>query len=103
MQFKPLRTLLEQGYSLDACRAVTAETASLYRELLISRWYFLLLNRIFCQIIDNPDFIEADTVDPILDSIFKHALQGLDAAEQGDTKSLILCANQLVEAYTAIP
>ena len=103
MQLSPLRTLLGQRYSFDTCRVIAGESATLYREPLEFRWYFLLLNRIFSEIIGNPDFHEADTIDPILDVVFEYALKGVDAAEQGNVEVLLLCANQLTEAYTAIP
>ena len=103
MPLKPLRTLLGQGYSFPVCAGILSETATLFKEPIRFRWYFLLLNRIFVEIVSNPDFRQADTVDPILDVIFQQALKGLDAAEKEDTGTVVLCANQLTEAYAAIP
>src|SRR5579862_909746 len=103
MPLKSLRTLLEQGYSFEVCTGILSETATLYREPITFRWYFLLVNRIFGEIVNNPDFHEADMVDPILQVVFQQSLNGLDAVEAGDTQAALRCANELTEAYTAFP
>lgn len=40
-------------------------------------------------------------VDPILETVFQASLNGLDAFENEDAETVLLCANQLTEAYTA--
>jgi hypothetical protein len=103
MPLKPLRTLLEQGYSFEVCTGILRETALLYREPIIFRWYFLLLNKVFREILVNPDFREADTVGPILEVIFESALTGVDAIEIKNAPLVLNSANRLTEAYSAIP
>jgi hypothetical protein len=103
MHLTQLRTMLAQAYSFDTCAEILEETSALYRENLASRWYFLLLNRIVREIIDNPALQQADQTEQILEFISRHARNGLDAVEAGDNELLIMAANQLTEAYSAIP
>ena len=49
MNFKRLKSLLAQRHSHDLYVQILSETASLYREELPSRWYFLFLNRVFSK------------------------------------------------------
>lgn len=102
MNLSPLRVLLGQSFSHQTCLLVLAETLHLYREDLPSRWYFLLLNRIFAQLLENPEFPDVDTSGPILDVIYRQTLMGLDAIEQLDDELLVSSANQLTEAYCAM-
>jgi hypothetical protein len=61
-----------------------------------------LLNRIFAQLLDNPDLYEVDTTEPILEVISAQALSGIKAIEQLDSEALASSANQLTEAYCGI-
>lgn len=92
-----------QTISIESCLQILDATSRLYREDLSNRWYFLLLNRIFAQIISNPDFHEADKAEPILEVICQQALNGIDAFELRNDDQLISSANQLTEAYCGMP
>lgn len=98
-----LRILLGQPYNFDRCLEIITETAALYREPTRFRWYFLLLNRIFGSLIDNPELHDPEQTGPILEFIYEHSCDGLDAVESGDTERLVSTANQLTEGYLAIP
>src|SRR6266852_6280790 len=103
MNLTPLRSLLKQDYNHEICVEILGETSRLFREDLSNRWYFLLLNRIFAAIIDNPDFIDADTAEPILEILSRRALDGIDAVERQNGGQLISAANELTEVFCAIP
>ena len=103
MNLAPLRSLLRQEYSHEVCVEILGETSRIFREDLSHRWYFLLLNRVFAGITDNPDFIDADTAEPILEVLSHWAVEGIDAIEQQDDNQLISAANQLTEVFCAIP
>jgi hypothetical protein len=94
---------LEQVYSYETCSQLLSETAQLLREDHASRWYFLLLNRVFAYIIDNPDLHEADITEPILQTIRSHAINGLDAIERGDLDLMITAANGISNAFGVLP
>jgi hypothetical protein len=99
----PLRTLLDREYSFDTALEILKETAALYREPIQFRWYYLLLNRIFGSLIDNPELSDADQADPILKFIYQQARHGLDAIDARNLTALLATANALTEAYSAIP
>ena len=103
MNLTPLRALLKQEFSHEVCLKILQETSLLFREDISTRWYFLLLHRIFAAIIDNPDFHDADTAMPILEVLRLRASDGIDAVEQRSAELLISAANQLTEVYCAIP
>ena len=103
LNLTPLRNLLKQIYSHEICVLILRETAGLYREEIPSRWYFLMLNRVFSGIIDNPELYEADQAEPILEVIAETALSGIDAIEATDTEALLVSANRLTGAYSAVP
>ena len=65
MNFSKLRNALNRTYSQEACVEILSETAICFREQVPMRWYLLLINRVFAQVIDNPEFFEADHVDPL--------------------------------------
>ena len=98
-----LQALLRQTRSADTYRQIVLETALLYREETWSRWYFLLLNRIFAQIMENPQLYEAETAEPTLTVISEQALNGTEAIERLDSQRLMSSANQLTEAYCGMP
>ncbi len=103
MNLVRLRNLLEQVYSYETCSQLLSETALLFREEHQSRWYFLLLNRVFAYIIDNPDLYEADIVEPILQTIRSHAIEGLDAIQRGELNRLVTAANGITNAFGVLP
>jgi hypothetical protein len=100
IELTPLRSLLRQPPSRESCLGIIGETSALYKEDVPSRWFFLLLNRIFCQIIDNPELIYPDTAEPVLDTIFAQSLLALDDID--DSESLTRAAWQLTEAYCGL-
>jgi hypothetical protein len=75
----------------------------LYREPGVNRWFPLLLNRIFVEIIDNPDLIHADTAEPVLEVIALQGSRAIDAIERGETQVLLQAADRLTEAYCGLP
>lgn len=103
MNLGPLRELLNQPYSNDVCRAILEQTAILYREPGVNRWFPLLLNRIFAQIIDNPEIIHADTAEPVLEVIAQQASRAIEAFERDDSDLLLQAADQLTETYCGLP
>ena len=103
MNFERLKSLLAQRPSHDLCVQVLNETASLFREDLPGRWYFLFINRVFEQVISNPELHDPDTADPILEVLSKKAIEGLEALERGDHAELGSSANQITEAYCGLP
>jgi hypothetical protein len=103
MNLTSFRTLFAQTCSYEACSQIRDEAATLYREDHPSRWYFLLLNRIFAQLVDNPELHDADRAEPTLAVIYDEAVNGIDAIEQSDMEKLIASANGLTEAYCGMP
>lgn len=103
MNFATLRSALSLTYSHEACLEILAETAIRYRELTPFRWYFLLLNRIFVQVIDNPELYEADHIEPLWITLSQEALAGIEAIEIGDQIAVCASADRLTEAYCAVP
>jgi hypothetical protein len=101
MDLTTLRILLRQACSHDTCLEIIRETAVLYREEAPSRWFFLLLNRIFCQIVENPELISPETAEPVLSTILEHSLLGLDVLD--NCELLTRTAWQLTEAYCGLP
>jgi hypothetical protein len=102
MKLEHLRSLLGQTYSFDVLRKILDETARLYREDLENRWFFLLLNRVFVQVLDSPDLIDPDTADPILEVLSAQAINGLEAIARSDQGLLVSSADQLTEAYCGL-
>ena len=103
MNLRPLRELLNQPYSNAVRSAILHHTSILYREPEADRWFPLLLNRIFAQIMENPELIHADTTEPVLEVVALQASRGIDAIERGDTELLLRSAEQLTEAYCGLP
>jgi hypothetical protein len=103
MNLRPLRSLLRPPYSDEALGQILIETSRLYREDLEHRWFFLLLNRVFVRVLDNPDLTEPDTAEPVLQTLSAQALIGLTGIEQRDRDLLISAANQITEAYCGFP
>ena len=103
MNFERPKSQLAQRPSHDLCVQVLKETASLYREDLPSRWYFLFLNRVFEQVISNPELHDPDTAEPILEVLSQKSIEGIEALEHGDHAGLISSANQIAEAYCGLP
>ena len=103
MNLDALRGLLNQPYSNVVCTAILHETSILYREPCAHRWFPLLLNRIFAQIIENPELIHVDTTEPVLEMIAQQASRAIDAIERGDIELLLQAADQLTEAYCGLP
>lgn len=97
MNLTRLRGLLQQACSHETCLGIIGETSALYREEIPSRWFFLLLNRIFSHVIDNPELIDPETADPVLSTLLEHALLGLSVLD--DQELLVQSAQQLTEAY----
>jgi hypothetical protein len=83
--------------------AILEETAMLYREPIEHRWFFLLLNRSISAIIDNPDLIDVEICEPILEVVLHEALSGVRAAQTDDLVALIRSADAITEAYCALP
>jgi hypothetical protein len=67
------------------------------------RWYLLLINRIFAQVIDNSELYEADHVDPLWETLCPEALQGISAITAGDVVALAASADRLTEAFCGLP
>jgi hypothetical protein len=57
----------------------------------------------FGSLIDNTELHDPDQVEPILEVIYARSNEGLDAIESSDQQLLLLTANRLTEAYSAIP
>ena len=103
MNFTKLRAALSRTYSQEACVEILAETAIHYREQTPFRWYLLLLNRIYVQIVGNPELLETDLVDPLWVSLSEQSLAGIEAIERDDHVALVSAANFLTETYCAVP
>src|SRR2546423_100615 len=102
---QPLRSLLKHVHSRETCPRILDETARLYREPLPERWYFLLLNRVFAFVIDDPDMfygVSEDNPSPTLNDIAQTAISGIGAIERMDEQSLISSANHLTEKFSAL-
>jgi len=94
-------TDLKLSYSHETCVAILRETAVLYREDDPFRW-FLLLNRIFHQLVENPELYDAETVTPVFETISSHAQKVIDAVASGDLQLVLAHANGLTEAYCGL-
>ena len=103
MNLAPLLDLLKQPYNSDNCVSILHETTLLYREDEPYRWLFLLLNRIFHQILENPEMYDAERSDPVLETVFRYALACLDAVELNDAPPVEAQACRLTEAYCGFP
>ena len=99
MDLTRLRCLLKQAHSHATCIAVLEETARLYREDDSRRWFFLLLNRVFAQIIDNPELHDPETAEPVLETIFVQALLGTDSRSVEELRD---CDKPITEAYCGL-
>jgi hypothetical protein len=98
-----LRLLLGQTFSHEICTEIISETSRLYREDITSRWFFLLLNRIFVYIADHGENLaDANVVEPQLRSISESARFGIDAIEKSDNTGLLAAANNLTAAYSQL-
>ena len=100
----PLRILLERIHSQEICAEVLAETARLFHLPHSHRWYFLLVNRIFVYLIDEPDMfygVDDDNPSPVLRNITQIVLNGISAIERDDRDALAASANDLTKAYSA--
>lgn len=102
MDFAPLLSLLRRPYSAEICRRLLRETGRIYREDFPERWYFLLLNRVLVQILENPDLYEADTSEPVIEVVAASAQRAIDAIKVGDLTALTRAANEITEAYCGI-
>ena len=103
MNYTMLTSALSLTYSHEACLQILEAAAQCYREQTILRWYPLLINRIFAQVIDNPEFFEADQVDPVWDTLCEEARRGLAALISGDVPAVSRSADRLTEAFCALP
>ena len=100
---RALSALLKQPYSNDICRQILAHTGRLFKQDQPFRWYFLLLNRVFAQVLEHPDLYDADISTPIIETLRSQALKGVDAAASRDLHAVIASANQITEAYGVLP
>ena len=103
MNLEALRELLNRPYSNVVCTAILHETSNLYREPGANRWFPLLLNRIFVQILENPELIHADTTEPVLETVAQQASRAIGAIARGEADSLLQASDQLTEAYCGLP
>jgi len=103
MNLEPLRSLLRPPFSSEALRQILPEASRLYQEDLEDRWFFLLLNRVLVQALENPDLTDPDTAGPVLDTLRTQALRALDGVALADRDLIVSAANQITEAYCGFP
>ena len=103
MSLASLRSLLVQPPSQDSFRQIVSETATLVREPGRFVWFFLLLNRVFAFVLDDPELLDPDTSEPILETLYQFSRNGLDAIEADRVDRLIEAANSLAAAYSVLP
>jgi hypothetical protein len=93
-----LRNLLGRVNSHESCSGVIAESWQLSQAGGPYAWFFLLLNRTFISLIDQPDMfygVSESTPSPVLSEISRHALEGLGAIERDDPRAVMASANFL--------
>lgn len=105
MNLEPLRNLLGRINSYETCSKIVAETSRLSRDSGQERWYFLLLNRTFVWLIDEPDMfygVSENNPSPTLRAVWECAVSGIDAIERGDSQALKASANRLTSRLTSL-